>query len=282
MTMMGAPPPKPLRRRPVINGNLALIAGQPWTAGLHYFVLLAAAGVDVVTFKQVLGSAMNEDDVILWVMVVGFTAVCLALSHTAGSQAKAAAGAGHAVGARTASLLSLSGWLALGAATFAFRWIYAGSDVTGGMTYQVEGQSENPLAAVAEQERHLAAVLFLTLYLATGIVAGISGYSRHHPEARQYTRALSRRTKAAARFGRFESKVKSVAELSRSVQEARDDHERAWRALEARCTAAAERLKKEIEFELFTKKEQLPLPEPPRQQRKELDQPEPQEEEDQR
>ncbi|MEU0878653.1 hypothetical protein ABZ345_08660 [Lentzea sp. NPDC005914] len=256
MTMTGGHPPNPFRRRPVINGNLALIAGQPWTAGLHYFVLLAAAGVDLVTFKQVLGSAVNEDDVILWIMVVGFTAVCLALSHNAGSQAKVAV-TGHVVGARAAAIVSFAGWLALGASAFVFRLFYAGSDLTGGTTYQVEGQTSNTLAEAAAQERQLSAFLFLALYLGTGIVAGVAGYVRHHPEARQYLRALSRRTKAAAEFGRFDSKVKSVAELRRSVQDARDDHERAWLALEARCRAAAERLKKEIEFELFKKNGQI-------------------------
>lgn len=259
MTMTGGHPPNPFRRRPVINGNLALIAGRPWTAGLHYFVLLAAAGVDLVTFKQVLGSAVNEDDVILWIMVVGFTAVCLALSHNAGSQAKVAV-TGHVVGARATAIVSFAGWLALGASAFVFRLFYAGSDLTGGTTYQVEGQTTSALAEAAAQERRLSAVLFLALYLGTGIVAGVAGYVRHHPEARQYMRALSRRTKAAARFGRFDSKVKSLAELRKSVQEARTEHREAWTTLDARCRAMAEQLKTEIEFELFKKSGQIETP----------------------
>lgn len=240
----------PLRRRTTIHGDPSLIAGHsPWSTGLYYFVLLAAMGVDLVTFHQVLLPAIDESEEMLWIVVAGFTVVCVAMSHTAGQQAKKAVGTRHAVGARTVALLSLAGWVVLGAAAFAFRWEYTSLDI--GTAFVVDGVEQTGVSDAALHEQHLAALLFLALYVATGVVSGGAGFLRYQPEAKQYARALSRRTKAAAEHSRLEARLQGVTKLAVAVDKARDEHAQAWLALEVRCDAAAERLRREIQLKLL-------------------------------
>ncbi|XVV04489.1 hypothetical protein ACQPW3_03470 [Actinosynnema sp. CA-248983] len=245
--------PGVVRRRPVIHGDPSQIVGPPWTAGLYYFVLLAAAGVDVVTFHQVLMAAVDEEELFLWVMVVGFTVVCLALSHTVGQQARSAVATRHVVGARTAALLCLVGWAALGAAAFVFRWNYAGADIASSIPIVVDGEVRGGDAEADAQERHLSALLFLSLYVATGLVSGVAGYLRHNPAARQYARALSRRSKAVAKQARLQSRLAAATELAEALERAKREREADWAALERRCRAAADRLKSETRLALLEK-----------------------------
>ncbi|MFI9814016.1 hypothetical protein [Saccharothrix variisporea] len=254
--------PGVVRRRPVIHGDPSQIVGPPWTAGLYYFVLLAAAGVDVVTFHQVLMAAVDEKELFLWVMVVGFTVVCLALSHTVGQQARQGVATRHVVGARTAALLCLAGWLALGVAAFVFRWNYAGTDAGSSISIVIEGQETTGGAEADAQERHLSALLFLSLYVATGLVSGVAGYLRHNPAARQYARALARRSKAAAKQARIQSKLAAATELGEAIDRARRQREADWAALEVRCRAAADRLKDETRLALLEKVGPPALPGP--------------------
>ncbi|MEU7524886.1 hypothetical protein AB0A74_04070 [Saccharothrix sp. NPDC042600] len=256
--------PGVVRRRPVIHGDPSQIVGPPWTAGLYYFVLLAAAGVDVVTFHQVLMAAVDEEEVFLWVMVVGFTVVCLALSHTVGQQARQAVATRHVVGARTTASLCLVGWVALGLAAFVFRWNYAGADVASSIPIVIDGRESVADVDADAQERHLSAMLFLSLYVATGLVSGVAGYLRHNPAARQYARALSRRSKAAAKQARIESRLTAATELAEAVERARRKREADWAALEARCRAAVEKLKDETRFALLEKAGPPQLPAPDR------------------
>src|SRR5262249_26828705 len=71
----------------VIHGNLSQVLGRSWGQALAWVVLLAAAGVDIATFYQVLVLVMNVPAPVVWGAVVGFTAVALALAHQAGTQA---------------------------------------------------------------------------------------------------------------------------------------------------------------------------------------------------
>ncbi|GAA0216786.1 hypothetical protein GCM10010492_13290 [Saccharothrix mutabilis subsp. mutabilis] len=256
--------PGVVRRRPVIHGDPSQIVGPPWTAGLYYFVLLAAAGVDVVTFHQVLMAAVDEEEVFLWVMVVGFTVVCLALSHTVGQQARQAVATRHVVGARTTALLCLVGWVALGLAAFVFRWNYAGADVASSIPIVIDGRESVGDADAGARERHLSAMLFLSLYVATGLVSGVAGYLRHNPAARQYARALSRRSKAAAKQARIESRLTAATELAEAVERVRRQREADWAALEGRCRSAVEKLKNETRLALLEKAGPPRLPAPDR------------------
>lgn len=260
-TSVNFPKSGPLLRRVPIHGDPSLIAGHsPWSTGLYYFVLLAAMGVDLVTFHQVLLPALDESEEMLWVVVTGFTIICVAMSHTFGQQAKKAVGTRHATGARTTAWVNLLAWVALGAAAFAFRWDYSSLDI--GSTFVVDGEEQTGMSDAALHEQHLAALLFLAFYVGTGVVSGGAGFLRHQPEVSRYTRALSLRTKAAAKHSRLESKLQGANNLAATVDKARNEHADSWAALQVRCVAAADRVKREIQLKLLDKNTGPQLPSP--------------------
>ncbi|RDI24507.1 hypothetical protein [Lentzea flaviverrucosa] len=255
----------PLRRRIPIHGDPSLIAGHsPWSTGIYYFVLLAAMGVDLVTFHQVLLPALDESEEMLWVVVTGFTVICIAMSHTFGQQAKKAVSTRHAAGSRTTAWVNLLAWVALGAAAFAFRWEYSSLDI--GTAFVVDGVEQTGMSDAALHEQHLAAWLFLALYVSTGVVSGGAGFLRHQPEVSRYNRALSLRTKAAAKHSRLESNLHGSTKLAATVDKARLEHAQAWESLQVRCIAAADRVKREIQLKLLDKNtgQETELPPAPR------------------
>ncbi|TCO52915.1 hypothetical protein [Actinocrispum wychmicini] len=252
MTTERMPAARVVPRRSVINGDPSQIVGPPWTAGLYYFALLAAAAVDIVTFHQVLTAAIDEDRLTLWLLAVGFTVVCLVLSHTVGQQSKQSVETRHVVGARTAALLFLVGWFVLGLVAFLVRWNFVDPGGGAGFTIVVDGHAVPPPDTGAE-ERHLSAWLFAALYVASGLVSGYSGYKRYHPAARQYMRALARRTKAAKKLGDLSADLAEITQLVADVNEAKARRVEAWHGLQAQCEAAAERLKNDTRLALIQK-----------------------------
>lgn len=247
----------PFRGRVPIHGDPSLIAGHsPWSTGLYYFVLLAAMGVDLVTFHQVLLPALDESAEMLWIAVAGFTVICVATSHAAGQQAKKAVGTRHSPGAATTTWLYLFVWAALGATAFVFRWDATSLDI--GSSFVVDGVEQTGMSDAARAEQHRAALLFLAFYLGTGVVSGGAGFIRHQPEVSRYNRALSLRAKAAAEHSRIESKLQAATKLGEAVDKARREHADAWRNLETRCGGSAGRVKREIELKLLDKNTNLP------------------------
>ncbi|GLW91197.1 hypothetical protein [Actinokineospora globicatena] len=213
-------------RRRVIRGDASLIVGLPWTTGLQYFVLLASAAVDVVAFNQILTAAIDDYEWVLWAFVGGFTVVCLALSHTAGKQWKEASVQRHAPNSRPIAAVCAGVWLALGLAAFLFRWLYV-APPTGGTAVETEGQAQAQLAEGATQSSHLSAILFLVLYLGTGVLSGATAYKLHNPAAQQWARAVAKRAKAATRLAELEAELVAaqtlVAEVDRIRGRAQDD-----------------------------------------------------------
>ena len=237
-----------VKRRTVINGDPAQIVGPSWTSALYYFVLLGAAGVDVVTFHQVLTSAIDETEEALWVLVAGFTLVCLWLSHTAGQRAKLALGTRQVAGAQTIAWLMVAGWLMLGTTAFLFRWTHIDPADAGG-TFVVDGQVVTD--DTGAQDRHMAALLFLAFYVCTGLVSGAAGYIRYNADVRHYMRALAKCTKAVAKQGQLDAALKVATELSKSIRATKESLAADFTKVQAQYLAAAERLKNQTEVSLI-------------------------------
>ncbi|MCG8915213.1 hypothetical protein L6E12_05340 [Actinokineospora sp. PR83] len=208
------------QRRRVIRGDASLIVGLPWTTGLQYVVLLAAAVVDVVAFNQVLTQAIDEYEWVLWGFVGGFTVVCLALSHTAGKQWKEVSVQRHAPNARSIAAVCAGVWLALGLAAFFFRWLYV-EPAAAGTTVEVEDQAQAQVSDSAAQGDHMSAILFLVLYLGTGVLSGAVAYKLHNPAAQQWVRAVAKRARAAARLAELEAGLVAAEKLTERVEDMR-------------------------------------------------------------
>jgi hypothetical protein len=243
-----ATPPEPSRpfRRKVIHGDPSLIAGRSWTHALYYFVLLAAAAIDVVTFHQVLLAAINETEVLLWVVVVGFTVVALALSHTAGQQTRQSLNPRYVLGARPTALLSLLGWMAMGVTALIFRLVYVSPVNSSAAMFVTDDPAvAAPLDAGASNQ-FASAMLFLAFFVGSGLVSGTAGFLRHDPAVRQYTIALARRTKAAKKEARTRSILAGATETQTALEQARLRHANDWANTQSQCVDTARRMKQEI------------------------------------
>lgn len=212
-----------------IYGDPSLIAGRPWTSLLGWVVVLAAAGADVTTFYQVLILVLNEPVQLIWMAVLGFTAVALALAHYAGHQTKAALHPRHPTGAAFWAWFLTAAWVCVGVVAFVIRWLISPSSGSDSSTIQLaDGQSVAPSGGADLASQHLTALLFLALYLATGAVAGVAGYQRPDPAARQWQRATAQKAKAVRRHARLRKPLRAIEMTAGSIEEARERVIRAW------------------------------------------------------
>lgn len=225
-----------------IVGNPALAAGLSWTVVLPYIVLTVIAAVDVVTFHQVLMTAVDEPPLVLWLMVAGFTLLAITLSHHVGRYGKKSVRSRHAPGARLALWSSAIAWVMIGAIAFAFRWFYAGS-AGGGSTIVVEGQVI--VDEFASGERHLSAFLFLSLYIGTGVASAIAAHAKHTSAVRQYLRANRELAKAVNHESDLQSAITFASGLKSVIGESRARHLEDWTSVRRVVAAQADQLKKE-------------------------------------
>lgn len=225
-----------------IVGNPALAAGLPWTVILPYLVLTVIAAVDLVTFHQVLLTAIDEPPLVLWLMVAGFTLLAITLAHHVGGYGKKSVRSRHAPGARLAVGCSAFAWVLIGAVAFAFRWFYAGA-AGGGSSIVVDGQVL--VDEFASGERHLSALLFLALFIGTGVASAIAAYSQHTPAVRQYLRASRELAKAVKQEASLESAIKYADGLKNVIGQSRQRHEDDWKSVRPMVEAQADQLKHE-------------------------------------
>ena len=264
------PPDPDGRRRPsllrsgqrVILGDLTQMMGPSWGHRAAWVVLLAAAGVDVATFYQVLVLVMNAPEPVVWGAVIGFTLVALALAHRAGTQAREAVNPRNVVGAKVTALMCIGIWLLLGITAFIVRYVIQAADDGNTSTFIVDGQAQNVGGDSEATAQHLSALLFLVLYLATGMVSSLAGWLRPNPAARMWKRAERKRTKAARRYARSEERLAYARRLSGAISEERQRLVSDWEEAQQQCDHAAVRLRDEAW--LMIEARRGPPPRPPR------------------
>jgi hypothetical protein len=191
----------------------ALLAGRPRGTYLHALALLLAAGADIGAFTQVVELVLpQQSDPVVWLVVAGLTSVVLYIAHSVGMmlrEARACQGgargplsaAGVWAGRRFAAFGCTVAWTALGLMAYWVRLkvppiqaaqLGAGSTIGGGL-------GAGPAASAPPEHVMQAAVLFLGLYVATGIVAAVGAYFTHNPYRGRYDAAIRAYRKASER-----------------------------------------------------------------------------------
>ncbi|GHJ06172.1 hypothetical protein TPA0907_05390 [Micromonospora humidisoli] len=196
MTVTGTHTPPPGSSMP--GGryvDTALLTGRPGTllgALVETVVLVLAAGADIAAFYNALSSGIGDNTYLLYMLVAGFTAVALLLAHGFGRIYRDLDQ--RAPGARRLMLYAcLTGWALLGIAAFLSRLLLADVDVgpgfgtsgAGGSTAGGSGQEE-------AQKARVLAILFLALYIGTGMAAAVVAYWNHNSLAHAYHRSNRR------------------------------------------------------------------------------------------
>ncbi|MCU7728858.1 hypothetical protein ODJ79_34535 [Actinoplanes sp. KI2] len=233
--------------RGIIHGDLSQIAGRSWTHGLFWLVLLAAGGVDVVTFYQVLILVLNVPPLMVTIAVAGFASVALTLAHYAGLQARATINPRNITGSKTLALVLGGTWAMLGVVAFVVRLVL---EPGGASTFTTDsgtvtddlgtGGSSTPL--------YLSALLFLVLYIATGVVASLAGYFRQEPAARQFGRAATKRTTAATKHADTHWEFSQAEQVWLAISRARRRREVAMAEVDRQFEATANRLRADAEL----------------------------------
>ncbi len=242
--------PDPAPARGTVHGDLSQMAGRPMNGVLYLGVLAVAAGIDIATFYQVLALVMrNVPNEVVWLGVVGFTVTALSLAHTVGVRLRERIDGGDRALSSPSAWLCFVVWLFVGITAFIVRWLAAAPIGTGGTTIVEEGEqvaapttgADNPL---------LAALLFLSLYLATGMVAAIAGYLRHNTAAKRYAISMRSRTSAAKHAARSAADLTLARQTKLALDEERRRRAEGWEKAQEEWAAIARRLKQEARLRL--------------------------------
>jgi hypothetical protein len=188
-----------------------LLAGRPMFIWVYVVALLLAATADFGNFYQIIQYAMpSVQDVLLFLIVLGFTACVIFLAHVTGVMLRALRARDKSVIPAMVWLCTVV-WLALGLCGLYLRLTYQQSTQQNqaiSITNQASpapslpasptpGASPGPGAAATaggSQARTTvpvvgAALMFLGLYLGTGLVAVTGGYLTHNPALAAFKRA---------------------------------------------------------------------------------------------
>jgi hypothetical protein len=221
----------PHRRRFALWGELGfsdatLLGGRSRMIYVHLFALLLAAGADIGAFSQIVEQVMSQQSAwLVWVVVVGFTAVVLYIAHACGTMLRERrAGARWIPG--IAPLLCVLIWAGLGAAAFWLRLRFAPQSASS-LSFSLTNPSSGPAGSMQYN-----ATLFLALYAGTGLVAAVGAYLSHNPLRDGYVAALRGYRKATEQLAA--TRYRAEAEAARLL------------AYQAEFDAAAKTLAEEI------------------------------------
>jgi hypothetical protein len=218
----------------------AEVSGLPMTEIVYWFALALAAGADVAAFHQVVSLILRDQgDALVWLMVVGLTAIALTLAHFAGRLARdVTAGRGPATWKQV--FACAIPWVALGVAAFAVRLIVA--DSSGGTTVDGSIVGGGDVGKSARQAS--AAVLFLVLYVGAGAVAAFGEFLSRNPLRSEYRRSLRAHNRALGRLSRSQPPYELAVQVYRQRARSRAREEANWQAAREQRLAHADELKR--------------------------------------
>jgi hypothetical protein len=159
----------------------------------YVIALAVTAGADFAAFYQALSRILQDlGSSLVAVAVAGFTVMSLALAHFAGQLLRDGK-AGHGPDHQRAVGLLLIPWAVLGLSAFMVRLIFARS----------QAGVYTPAGFISPSTQQLtSAFLFLSLYLASGAVAGFGEYLTRNPYRAHYRSALRSYHRSLRRLSR--------------------------------------------------------------------------------
>ncbi|MGI9004470.1 MAG: hypothetical protein ACR2GH_22940 [Pseudonocardia sp.] len=172
------------------------IVGQPIAEYVQWVVLAVTACADVAVFYQILSGFVltHLPDWLVWLAVAGFTTCSLLLAHFAGRLFRDAR-VGYGTPEHGLIYVLAGTWLLLGLAAFTVRLVVAEG-----------GAGATAATALGNQSQTVAsAVLFLVLYVGSGMVSGIGAYLSRNPLRNRYRKAQRNQRYAQKRLHRSQA-----------------------------------------------------------------------------
>jgi hypothetical protein len=200
-----------------------LVAGRSFATKLHIVALLVAALADFGAFAQVVQLVLtNQAAWVSYLVVLGLTTGVLYLAHAVGTMVRDRV-AGHNAARWTWIVLGTAGWAAIGLVAYRVRLLV--TDEQGQPPSGPLSADPSAVPSAPDSTALPGAMLFLALFVGTGLVAAIGAYVTHNPFAGQY-RMVSKRHAAAAVWegesgGAKEAVAKRLRHLRRALRKAR-------------------------------------------------------------
>lgn len=174
--------------------DATLMGGRSRVVYLHVVALALAAAADIGAFSQIVDQLMStEPGWLVAIVVVGFTATVLYLAHACGTMLRDRRAGARWIPWIAPGLCALI-WLGLGAAAFYLRLRFAPQP-----TQLPSFSFSGPAPSTGPNVKPYNAALFLALYVATGMVAGVGAYLSHNPLRESYATARRGYRKATER-----------------------------------------------------------------------------------
>jgi hypothetical protein len=251
-----------------------LLAGRPYGTYLHVLALVLAAAADIGAFVQVVELVLpNQSDQVIWMVITGLTVVVLYIAHTIGvllreARAREPGTRGLArissrLGQRAAIVLCAAVWLAVGLMAFWVRktvplpitpTLGGGGIGTGGASAGIGiggiGTSAAATSTASTAHTLQGAAIFLSLYLATGVVAAAGAYFSHNPYRGRYAAAIRAYQKASERAAASAYQLGQAVARYRHQQRSIASAEQVLKDAQKRNLAYAERLKQRVRVEI--------------------------------
>jgi hypothetical protein len=171
------------------------LGSRPKSEYIYLLALLIAAGADGAAFHQVVSLVMRtESDWMIGMLVAGLTVISLMLAHLGGRMARDTAAAKGKLTWRDVLICGIP-WALLGIAAVIVRLKI--NPHSGGLQL-------NPGAAGKDEgtDKIAAALLFLVLYAASGMVAGVGEFLTRNPLRTAYRGAVKTMRKAQRKLAK--------------------------------------------------------------------------------
>lgn len=200
-----------------------LVAGRSLTAKAHFVVLLVSALADFGAFAQIVQLVLtNQPALVSYLVVLGLTTGVLYLAHAVGTMVR------DRVARRNAArwvwiMLGTTAWAAIGLVAFWVR-LKVTDDQGQAPTIDLSAAPDTP-PATPNTSGLPAALLFLALFIGTGLVAAIGAYLTHNPFPGEYRTAVRRYGAAVRSEGETDgvriAVVRRLRHLRRALRKAR-------------------------------------------------------------
>jgi len=182
-----------------------------WAMLLEPLLLIICMAGDVVAFSSVMQMAATTLGNLTWYLAVAFAFASTALMFFAGSIWRKWVAGESDRGRLQATMLTLA-WMVMGIAAFLIRWQGAPVDSGAQTLGDTPSQSSSDSAL-------LGALVFVGLFLATGMLAWYSGYRSTNPRQRAWNAACKNRRHWEAKAGVTGQELQASVNLRAHHQE---------------------------------------------------------------
>jgi hypothetical protein len=179
---------------------------------LRLLLLLAIAAADLIFIKATFDRLLRESSWASWLAAAALTLAGLAAAVAAGSSLRAAWARGGSRWSWFGAAAAGAAWAGIGAVVVALRWNSAA------LAPAAAGYEGGAAAAGGGAERVLAVGL-AAVYIATGVLAALDGWSLRNDDAKAMRNARRRAAQLAQDHDRLEGQVQRMRQAQARRQE---------------------------------------------------------------